>query len=121
MEAKIRLARQLSFLVIGLAMVATGFIGSNQMLPAKLAGVGLALVVFVPVFYLLRKAVGQGDFNLVMWVLVGGFFFKALALLIGVYVAAKVLHWNVMDFAVGCLSFVFALQVVEATYFWSRK
>jgi len=121
MEAKIKLAQRLNLLVIGMAMMVTGFIGSGQIYPAKVAGIALALAAFVPVYYLLKRAVGLGEFTLVIWVLIGGFFFKTLALLIGVYIAAKVLEWDVTDFAVGCLSFVVAFQIVEAGYFWSRQ
>lgn len=103
------------------AVAVTLAVGSREIYPAKVAGVGLALITFLPVFLLMRKAVGLGDVKLVMWTVAGGFLFKLLALLIGVWVAVKVMHWNTLDFTVACLSFVLVLQIMEAGYFWSNQ
>lgn len=75
----------------------------------------------MPVFLFLKASLGKGNTNLVLGVFVGGMFFKLLVLLAGVWAGISLVGWPKIDFAIPALSFMFALQIFESLYFWSRQ
>jgi len=88
---------------------------------AILAGVALALIAFLPVFLMLKTSLTKGDTNLVLGVFVGGMFFKLVVLLLGVWAGIQLAGFPKIDLALSALSFMFALQIFESLYFWSRQ
>ena len=87
----------------------------------KIGGVALAIIAVMPVFFLINKALTSESTSRVLGTFIGGFLFKLVIILLGVYLTVALLGWDVIPFTVSCLSFLFALQVCEALYFWGRK
>ena len=108
--------------ILALAVVVSFIVKPMGFNLPKLAGIGLALIAFLPVFILIRKSIGDDpeSANRLLGVFIGGFFFKLLVVLIGVWVGVSRLKWSNMDFVVPCLVFLFSLQVFESVYFWGK-
>ena len=87
----------------------------------KVAGVLLAAAAVLPVFLLLKRAMASGSTNRVLGVFVGGFLFKLVFILAGVWFAVSRAGLDMVGFTVSCLAFLFVLQVCEALYFWGVK
>jgi len=96
-------------------------VGSEYISVAKFAGITLALIAFVPVFIMLKTSLTKADTNLVLGVFVGGMFFKLLVLLAGIWAGVQVVGFPKVDLAIPAVSFVFAFQIFESLYFWSRQ
>ncbi|NQU06532.1 MAG: hypothetical protein HQ568_10595, partial [Calditrichaeota bacterium] len=52
-------------------------------------------------------------------VFVGGFLYKLIILLIGIWWATARAGMDTMDFAVSCMAFMIAFQISESLYFWA--
>jgi len=115
------LFRTVAILLLTGAALATGFVDDDVFSIPKVVGAALAFLSFLPVFYLLRSALRKGDANVVLGTFVGGFFFKLVLLLFGVWAGVKLARWPINGIMVSILSFIFAFQVIEALYFWSRQ
>jgi len=100
------------------AALVTLLTGRPWVSPVKAAGLLLAAIVVVPVFLLLRRATSSGKPTRLTGVFVGGFLFKLVVVLAGVWWAVSRAGWDVADFTVSCLAFLFAFQLCEALYFW---
>jgi F0F1-type ATP synthase assembly protein I len=114
-------SRQFAALSLLVAAAISYFIPPVGLGIAKMGGMALALVAVVPVLFLIKSALTTESTNRLLSTFVGGFLFKLIFILIGVWLAVSLLKWEVIPFTVSCLSFLFALQVCEALYFWGRK
>ncbi len=104
-----------------IASIVTGLAGVPGVSEAKVTGILLAFAVFVPIFVMLKKAMGQGNPNEVLGTFVGGFFFKLLVLFAGIWWGIKRAGFPIIDFSVACLSFLVAFQIIESLYFAGQK
>lgn len=87
---------------------------------AKLIGMALAVVAFLPVFILLMRNIGTESFNTLLVIVVGGFLFKMLVVLIGIWAAVKKFDQPVVELIVGCIALLLSFQAFEALYFWKK-
>jgi hypothetical protein len=88
---------------------------------AKLAGVILAAVTVLPVFYWLTKRIRSGNPRQVLLTFVVGFFYKLIVLMAGIWLGLTVAGWEMTGYVSSCLAFVFAFQVCESLYFWAHR
>jgi len=103
------------------AAVVTIVVGGPGLDLIKAAGILLAALTVLPVFALLVRAIRSGDSKRVLKTFVGGFLFKLIVLIVGVWWGVSRAGWDVTRFTVSCLSFVFAFQVCESIYFWAYR
>lgn len=87
----------------------------------KAAGLGLAMITVLPVFFMLIRAMNGGDTKKILKTFVVGFFFKLIVLLAGIWLGLAKAGWEITSFTVSCLAFVFAFQICESIYFWVKK
>ncbi|MDP8239851.1 MAG: hypothetical protein P9X24_12240 [Candidatus Hatepunaea meridiana] len=113
-------SKYMAAVLIGAAII-TFFVGDLGINLVKLAGIVLASLAVLPVFFLLVLAMRSGEMKRIMITFVGGFFFKLGVLLFGVWWALTKSGWELISFTVSCLVFVFAFQVCESLYFWANK
>ena len=106
-------------LLIGMAI--TMSIGKPVFNLTKLAGICLAAITVIPGFLYLRKMKRTGDTKAVLKALIGGFLYKLVVLLIGVWLALSKAGLDTTNFVVSCLVFVFAFQVCESLFFWAKS
>ncbi len=104
-----------------LALLITLAAGRPGLDNAKIAGIVLASLVVLPVFFLLVRAMRSNNFKRVLKIFVGGFFYKLIVLVAGVWLGLAKIGWETAAFTVSCLVFVFAYQVCESLYFWLNK
>ncbi len=106
--------------IMSFAIVVTLFVGNTGINTIKLYGWLSALAIVAIPFIVILKAFQSGSSNFFMGAFVGGFLFKLIALLLVVWWAVSIVGFDKLDFSISCLSFLFALQVSEAIYFWGR-
>ena len=87
----------------------------------KIAGVVLAAVTVLPIFFLLAKRIKSGSPKKVLATFVVGFFYKLIVLMAGIWLGLSKVGWEVASFTASCLAFVFAFQVCESLYFWANS
>lgn len=87
----------------------------------KIAGVILAAVTVLPVFFLLAKRIKSGSPKKVLAAFVVGFFYKLIVLMAGIWLGLSKAGWEVAGYTASCLAFVFAFQVCESLYFWANR
>ena len=107
--------------VLILALAVTLAVGNAGLDIDKIAGIGLASLTVLPVFYILIRAMRSRETKTVLKTFIGGFFYKLIVLMAGIWLGLVKAGWDVTDFTVGCLSFVFAYQVCESLYFWVNR
>ncbi len=110
----------MAVVLVGAAAV-TLTVGEPVLNLHKAAGLGLAMVTVLPVFFMLIRAMNTAETRKVLIIFVGGFFFKLIVLLIGIWLGLAKVGWEITSFTVGCLAFVFAFQICESIYFWAKK
>jgi len=88
---------------------------------AKVAGVILAAVTVLPVFYWLTRRIKSGNPSQVLFTFVAGFLYKLIVLMAGIWLGLTVAGWEMTGFVASCLAFVFAFQVCESLYFWAHR
>lgn len=103
------------------ALIVTLTAGDELISTPKVVGIALATAAFVPVFLMLRSALARGEMNLILGTFIGGFFFKLLILLAGVWAGVSLLNWPMLELTIATLSFIFVFQLIESLYFWSRQ
>lgn len=108
-------------LVLVTALVITLSFGKPVFNLIKFYGFLLAVITVFPAFLFMIKVKRSEEFNQVLKGIVGGFFYKLLALLLGVWLAISRFELDTVNFVVSCLAFVFAFQVCESLYFWVKK
>ncbi len=109
--------------IVPLAVLSLGIItivGEVGIGKAKLIGMGLAVLAFLPVFILLARNIGTDSFNTLLIIVVGGFLFKMLIVMIGIWAAVKKFDLPVVDLVVGCIALLLSFQAFEALYFWKK-
>ncbi|MBC8344191.1 MAG: hypothetical protein H8E61_09435 [Bacteroidetes bacterium] len=111
------------FLLIGLALATfvSLIVGPPKVTIVKVTGVGISLIAFFPIFFLLKRALADSNTLKVMGTFVAGFFVKLAVLLIGIWFTIARLGWEPVEIAVPTLSFTFVFQVFESLYFWEKK
>ena len=113
-------SRLFLLVLLVLASIITLLIGEQLFDWIKAAGVLLAMLAFLPVFFMLRYVLGSGSVTKFLVIFVGGFLFKLFVVLIGIWYAVSRMSLPVVEFVVSCLVFLLALQIYEAIYFWSK-
>lgn len=112
----------LKLVILLLAAAIISFLAGNRGVNGvKAAGLVLSLAAFVPVFIVLIRNLDYGKPAKFLAVFVGGFFFKLLVVLAGIWYGIMRLNWNTIDFVVSTMAFLFALQIFESLFFHSRK
>lgn len=107
--------------IIIVALVAALVIGHPGLRLDKVFGLLLASLAVFPVFALLVKIKRTGSPNLFLGVFVAGFFYKLIVLLVGIWLGVTRSGWDLIDFTFSCLVFMFAFQICESLYFWTKK
>jgi len=83
----------------------------------KIAGIFLAFVAFLPVFIALKRTLGVIEPEKFLAIFVGGFFFKSIIVLVGIWYAISRIGLDKIDFAISVLAFILVLQIFESIYF----
>lgn len=109
--------------ILILAAITVYVVGNYGYNNVKLAGVVLAAIAFLPVFVMLKNTMGKDEESAMrlMGVFVGGFFFKLAVVLLGIWWGISHMKWHTIDFVVSCVAFLFAMQIFESLYFWSKR
>ena len=107
-------------ILLAVAAIITFVVGETRVNWIKLGGVVLAIVVFLPVFLMLRRTIGGGSTTRFLVIFVGGFFLKLVIVIVVIWYVIADLRLPEVDFVVGCLAFLMALQIYEAIYFWEK-
>ena len=107
--------------VVAGAAAVTLTVGEPLLNLHKAAGLGLAMITVLPVFFMLIRAMSGGDTKKILRTFVIGFFFKLIVLLAGIWLGLAKSGLEITSFTVGCLAFVFAFQICESIYFWVKK
>lgn len=107
--------------VLAGAVAVTLAVGEPVLNLHKAAGLGLAMVTVLPVFFMLIHAMNTGETTRILIIFFGGFLFKLIILLAGIWLGVGKLDLEMTSFTVGCLAFVFAFQICESLYFWLKK
>lgn len=113
-------SRQLIVMII-VATLLTVLLGNIGLNMVKVAGSGLALLVFLPVFLILKRQIASGDSMNFIKTFVLGFFFKLIVLLVVFWLAISKLSWDTTDFIVGNMVFLIILQAYESVYFMKMQ
>ena len=87
----------------------------------KVWGIALAAVAFLPVLFTLKRVMASGNANKILAVFLGGFLFKLVLIIVGIYLGSRAFRADLTAFTVSCLAFLFAMQVCEAIYFWGKR
>ncbi len=93
-------------------------LGKEWMTLSKAGGMLFSLHIVIPVFAFLRRALKKGNPMHFFKTFVGGFLFKLIGILAGVWWVFKYSSLDRNDFLIGSLVFLFTLQISEAIYFW---
>jgi len=112
--------RQLLLMLAGASLL-TVLLGNTGINMVKIAGGGLALLVFLPVFLMLKRQISSGDSMRFMKTFVFGFVFKLVILLVVFWLVISKLHWDTMDFVVGNMVFLITFQGYESLYFIKKN
>ncbi|MCF7810737.1 hypothetical protein K9N50_07080 [bacterium] len=108
-------------IILIFSVVLVYFLGHTGIGTVKIAGIILATLTVLPVFGLLIKFNKAGNPKLLLGTFVGGFFYKLVVLLVGIWWATSKAGLDTIDFAVSCLTFMIAYQISESLYFWTQK
>ncbi len=108
-------------IMVSIATILTVLLGNTGMNTIKLAGGGLAVLVFLPVFLILKREMTSGDSVKFVKTFVVGFLFKLIVLLAAFWIAISKLKWDTMDFVVGNMVFLIMLQGYESLYFMKMQ
>ena len=108
-------------IILIVSVVAVFLVGHQGMGTAKLAGLVLAALAVLPVFGLLIRAKKAVKSKQMLTVFVGGFLYKLIILLFGIWWATTRAGMDVTDFVVSCMAFMIAFQISESLYFWASK
>ena len=114
-------SKSLMALALGGAAVIALAVKPSGHATAKIIGALLALTAVLPVFVFLRRALATGSPNRLLGTFVGGFLFKLVIILAGVWWAVAKAKLDVVAFTASSMAFLFAFQVCEALYFWEKK
>ncbi len=111
------------FLIGGLilAIFVTVIIGKPGVNYVKIGGVALSVFAFLPVFIVLVKSLGRESVTFFLAIFVGGFVFKLVIILAGIWFFVARLDWDVIDFVISCMIFMLVFQLYESLYFWGKK
>jgi len=95
----------------------TALLGNMGINWVKLAGIGLAVLTFLPVFWMIKIQMATGSPEKFMAVFVMGFLFKMTVLLVMIWIAIARLNWDTVDFVTASLVFLIVFQGYESLYF----
>ncbi|MBM3328847.1 MAG: hypothetical protein FJY67_05130 [Calditrichaeota bacterium] len=109
-----------AIILLGGAVALTASLGAPGLGAVKLNAMLLSLIAFAPPFYYISREMKRGEFNRIFGFFVGGFFFKVIVVAGGLWIGIGRLDWPMLDATAGALSVLFALQILEAGYFYHR-
>jgi len=106
-------------IILIVSVIAVFLVGHQGIGTTKLAGIVLAALAVLPVFGLLIRAKKAVKPKQLLAIFVGGFFFKLIILLIGIWWATTRTGMDTIDFVISCMAFMIAFQISESLYFWA--
>ncbi len=106
-------------IILIVSVVTVFLVGHQGIGTAKLSGIFLAALAILPVFGLLIRAKKAVKPKQLLAIFVGGFLYKLIILLIGIWWATARAGMDTIDFVISCMAFMIAFQISESLYFWA--